>query len=100
MYTQKEILNFISASKPFLAEHYSVSKIGLFGSYARNEQSDKSDVDLLVEFNEDTKNLFDIKMSIKRYFKEKLNLNVDLCRAKYLKPRYKNRILNEVIYVD
>lgn len=99
MYSQKQILDFISKSKPMLREKFYVSKIGLFGSYARQEQSANSDIDLIVEFDENTKDLYDIKIAIKKYFKSNLNLEVDLCREKYIKPRYRKRILNEAIYV-
>ena len=100
MYTQKQILSFISKNKPMLQEKFHISRTGLFGSYARNEQSNNSDIDLIVEFDENTNDLYDIKIALKQFFRDNLNVDVDLCRGKYLKPRYKNRILNETIYVD
>ncbi|TNF43815.1 MAG: hypothetical protein EP310_04120 [Bacteroidetes bacterium] len=100
MYTQKQILDFISVNKSLLNKQFHVSKIGLFGSYARNEQTTSSDIDLIVDFEENTADLFDIKIGISRFFKENLNLEVDICREKYIKPRYKNRIIKETIYVD
>lgn len=100
MYTQKQILDFISKNKIFLKTNFHLSKIGLFGSYARNEQTNNSDIDLIVDFEKGTDNLFDIKLELKKYFKENLNINVDICREKYIKPRYKNRIIKEAIYVD
>jgi predicted nucleotidyltransferase len=72
----------------------------LFGSYARNEQTDDSDIDLIVDFQENTNNLYDIKIELKQFFKDNLNVEVDICREKYIKPRYKNRIIKEAIYVD
>jgi predicted nucleotidyltransferase len=72
----------------------------LFGSYARNEQTDDSDIDLIVDFEENTNNLYDIKIELKQFFKDNLNVEVDICREKYIKPRYKNRIIKEAIYVD
>jgi uncharacterized protein len=100
MYTQKQILDFISENKILLNQQFYVSKIGVFGSYARNEQTDLSDIDLIVDFKENTSNLYDIKAELKRFFKEKLNVEIDICREKYIKPRYKTRIINEAIYVD
>lgn len=100
MYTQKQILEFISKSKPMLRQKFHVSKIGLFGSYARQQQSVSSDIDLIVEFDDNTPDLYDLKIAIKKFFKDNLNLEVDLCREKYIKPRYRKRILNETIYVD
>ena len=83
-----------------LHEKFHISRIGLFGSYARNEQSDNSDIDLIVEFDENTNDLYDLKIAIKQFFRDNLSVDVDLCRSKYIKPRYKKRILNETIYVD
>lgn len=100
MYTQQQILDFISKNKTFLKKQFHVSKIGLFGSYARNEQTISSDIDLIVDFEENTADLFDIKIGISRFFKEKLNLEVDICREKYIKPLFKKRIQNETIYVE
>jgi predicted nucleotidyltransferase len=100
MHTQKQILDFISNNKSFLNQQFHVSKIGLFGSYARNEQTENSDIDLIVDFEENTNNLYDIKIELKKFFKENLNINVDICREKYIKPFYKTRIIKETIYVN
>ena len=100
MHTQKQILDFISVNKNLLKRQFHVSKIGLFGSYARNEQTDNSDIDLIIDFEENTDNLYYLKFELKRFFKENLNLEIDICREKYIKPVYKNRIIKETIYVD
>lgn len=100
MYNQKQILDFITDNKTLLLKRFHVTRIGLFGSYARQEQSENSDIDLIVEFEENTQNLYDLKIEIRKFFKEKFGLNVDICREKYIKPHYKRRILNEAIYVD
>lgn len=100
MHTQKQILDFLSKNKKLLNKKFHISRIGLFGSYARNEQTDNSDIDLIVDFEENTDNLYDIKIELKRFFKDNLNVDVDICREKYIKPRYKNKIIKEAIYVD
>lgn len=46
-----EIISKLKGSKPFLVEKYGISKIGVFGSYAREENKSESDVDILVEFS-------------------------------------------------
>jgi len=100
MYTKEQIIDFISKNKSILRNSFHINKIGLFGSFARDEQSKGSDIDLIVEFEEKTEDLYDLKIAIKNYFKEALGIKVDLCREKYIKPGYKDRILNETIYVD
>lgn len=48
MWPKNEILETLKELKPFLANEYSVKEIGLFGSYADNEQNEESDIDILV----------------------------------------------------
>jgi hypothetical protein len=71
-----------------------VTSLGLFGSYARNEQTQTSDVDLLVEFDHLT---FRAYMDAKLLLEAALNLSVDLVLADDLRPRLRERVLNEAI---
>lgn len=76
---------------------YGVKKIGLFGSYATNQQTEKSDIDFLVKFNKGQKtydNFFDLKFFLEDLFDRK----IDLVTPEYLKPRLKNNILEQVKY--
>ena len=100
MKTRDQILDFLSRNKKLFRDKYHINRIGLFGSYARDEQNNKSDLDLLVEFEENTQDLYELKIQIKEYFKKHLGLDVDICREKYIKPRIKKAILNEAIYAD
>jgi len=100
MVSRKEILDFLSEKKDHFRDQYHIVKIGLFGSYARNEQTMLSDIDLVVEFEENTQNLYDLKRALKEYIREKLNIEVDIAREKYLKPRYKKSIIKETYYVE
>ncbi len=100
MYTQRQIISFISENRDFLKTEFHISKIGIFGSYARKEQNQDSDIDLIIEFEKGTENLFDLKLALKAFFRNKFNLNIYICREKYIKPRFKKRILNDTIYVD
>lgn len=52
MKTSEEIKQWLMQHKLLLKERYKVSEIGIFGSYVRQEQTENSDVDLLVEFSE------------------------------------------------
>jgi len=100
MATQGEILNFLARNRQYFRDRYGITKIGLFGSYAREEQSIDSDIDLIVEFEKDTPNLYDVKRAIKEYIKDKLKLDVDIAREKYIKSIYRDSILKDTIYVD
>jgi predicted nucleotidyltransferase len=98
--TRNQILAFLAQNKKLFRDRYHIIRIGLFGSYARGEQTTKSDVDLLVEFEENTQELYDLKIQIKEFIKNGLDIEVDICREKYIKPRIKNSILKETVYAE
>ena len=100
MKTRDQILTFLAQNKKLFRDRYHIIRIGLFGSYARGEQTTKSDVDLLVEFEENTQDLYDLKIQIKEFIKESLGIEVDICREKYIKPRIKSSILKETVYAE
>ena len=99
MTTKGEILKFLTQNKQYFREQFGIVKIGLFGSYAKDEQTNGSDIDLIVEFAKNTPNLFDVKNELKDYINEKFHIQVDIAREKYLKPIYRDSILKETIYV-
>ena len=99
MTTKGEILDFLTRNKKYFRDNYGITKIGLFGSFVRDEQTDGSDIDLIVEFENNTPNLFDTKKALKAFIKEQFNIEVDIAREKYLKSRYRESILKETIYV-
>ena len=99
MLTQKEILTFLRNNKELFAEKYSLEKIGIFGSFARNEQTENSDIDLLVEYKKNTEKLYDIEDNFRIMIKEKFNKKVDICSIKWIKPIFKSLILKDAIYV-
>ena len=100
MKTKDQILLFLTKNKGLLRERFHVVKIGLFGSYARGDQNSKSDIDLVVEFEENTQDLFELKIRLKEFIKNSLGTEVDICREKYIKPRIRKSILKETVYVD
>lgn len=100
MNTKQEILDFLKINHAHMTKKYHLTKLGLFGSFARGEQTSESDVDLLIELEEDVKNIHDIKASLKSYLSEAFNRSVDLAREKYLKPYVKEEILKDTIYVQ
>ena len=100
MKTKGQILTFLIQNKKLFREKFHIIRIGIFGSYARGEQNIKSDIDLLVEFEENTQDLYDLKSELKDFFFINLGTKVDICREKYVKPRLKKSILEETIYAD
>ena len=98
MNTKKEILAFLQANQTLLKEKYHVSKIGLFGSFARDEATIESDVDIIIELD-NVDNVYDVKSSLREYLSQAFGRSVDLAREKYLKPYAKEQILKDTVYV-
>jgi predicted nucleotidyltransferase len=94
---KKEIIEIIRSSKPVLELRYGVQRLGLFGSYVREKQRKKSDIDILVKFNRDI-DLFEF-VDLREYLENQLNSKVDLVMESALKPNLGKRILAEVEYV-
>jgi predicted nucleotidyltransferase len=98
MTTKENILSILRAHKPdFL--RYGVSDIGLFGSYLYNEQTEKSDIDLLIDFEPEKEN-FDNYMAVYDLFEdlfknEKIEIVTKNGLSKYIGPM----ILKEVMYI-
>lgn len=95
MITKDKILQLLKERQKTLQERFSVSRIGLFGSYVRAEVAEGSDIDLLVEFENPT---FDHYMDLKFFLEKLFETPVDLVMADTLKPRLKPYIAREVIY--
>ncbi|MGD0204483.1 MAG: nucleotidyltransferase family protein [Candidatus Bathyarchaeia archaeon] len=89
--------NRLELLKPEIEEKFKVKSIGLFGSYVRGEQKDTSDLDILVDFYEPI-SLFRF-VELEDFLSQQLGVKVDLVMRDALKPRIKDSILNEAIYV-
>lgn len=81
-----------------IRERYGVARIGIFGSVVRGEETPASDIDILVEFREGEET-FDHFMDLKFYLEDLLGRRTDLVIADTLKPRIREAILSEVVYV-
>ncbi len=96
MLTPIDIENKLRALKPDIEKKFFVKKIGYFGSFAINEQSEDSDVDILVEFSQPLGwEFFDLADLLEKELQRK----VDLVSIKALKPQLKESILEVVKYV-
>jgi predicted nucleotidyltransferase len=94
--SREAILAELAAQIPAL-RRLGATSLGLFGSYARNQQTPSSDVDLLVTFDHLT---FRAYMDTKLLLEAALGLPVDLVLADDLRPRLRERVLSEVIYAQ
>ena len=97
MKTFEQLKDILSNHKQELSDRFKVEEIGIFGSYVRERQKKKSDLDVLVSFSE-TIDLFTF-VELENYLSDVLGVKVDLVMKDSLKPRLKDRILNEAVYV-
>ncbi|MDR3261625.1 MAG: nucleotidyltransferase family protein [Tannerella sp.] len=96
MRTTDEYINILRDYKQKYASKYGIERMGIFGSVARGEQTEDSDVDIYYEGAE--KGLKSLGMIID--LEELLDVRVDLVRKhNNLKPRFVERIMKEIIYV-
>ncbi|PIU73102.1 nucleotidyltransferase [Candidatus Shapirobacteria bacterium CG06_land_8_20_14_3_00_40_12] len=82
-----------------IIRNYGVNKLGLFGSFVRDEQKENSDVDLLVDFDKD-QNTFKNFMGFADFMEETLGRKVDVVTLQSLSPFIGPYILKEVKYVE
>jgi len=95
----KQIKEILARHREELREKYKVKEIGIFGSYVKAEQEERSDLDILVEFEENAKlSLLDVA-GLEIELSDLLGIKVDLVEKRNLKPQIGQRILSEVIYV-
>jgi predicted nucleotidyltransferase len=94
---KQEIIQIIKNKKPEMEFRYGVQRLGLFGSYVRESQKKKSDIDILVTFSRDI-DLFDF-LDLREYLERQIQAKVDLVMETALKPAIGKRILSEVEYV-
>jgi len=92
------IIKKLKEIKDYLRKEYGIENIGLFGSLVRNEQNESSDIDLLIEIQAEMLSLIKY-MKLKFFLEDILGRKVDLVLKRAIKPRLRERILKEVIYV-
>jgi predicted nucleotidyltransferase len=92
------VRNFLYESKERIREKFGVRKIGIFGSYVRGNEKATSDIDILIEFEED-KVTFKNYMGLKFFLEDSFNRKVDLVIIEDLKPLLKESILRKAVYV-
>jgi predicted nucleotidyltransferase len=97
MKTFEDLKDTLAEHKQELRDRFKVEEIGIFGSYVRREQKKKSDLDVLVSFSE-TIDLFTF-VELENYLSDILGVKVDLVMKDALKPRLKERILSEAVYL-
>ena len=94
---REEIVKILQKVKEEIRIKYKAEIKGIFGSYAREEAKQGSDVDILVNFLEGA-TLFDF-IGLANYLEEKLKIKVDIVPVDTLRREIKDKILKEAIYL-
>ncbi len=95
----EEVKAILSAHKDEVTRKYRVTEIGIFGSFARGEQRHRSDIDILVEFEQrNIPGLLKL-IELERYLEKILRKRVDLVRKGGIRPELRKSILREVVYI-
>ncbi len=97
VHDKEEILIMLRKLKAEIKKKYKVKSIGLFGSYVNNKQKETSDIDFLIEFEDDADLFHYIGLSL--YLEDHFNTKVDVISKPALKKELREQILQEVIYV-
>jgi predicted nucleotidyltransferase len=96
--TKNEILKLLSANKELMLKTYGVTNISLFGSFARDEQTEDSDIDLLYEMDDPT---FSKIAGLKEFLENSFDRRIGLVRKRdRLKPRFLKIISRDLIHVS
>ncbi len=95
--TKSELLTKLSGLKTELKEQFGIEKIALFGSYARDEAKEDSDIDIVI-LKMKEKN-FSKRVQAKEFLEKKLHKKIDIGYFESMKTFIKNRIKKDFIYV-
>lgn len=90
-------VEILKKNEDIIKQKYGIKKIGVFGSFARGEEKEGSDIDVLVNFEEGAKT-FDNFMELKFFLEDLFGRKVDLVTFEALRPQLKEVILREVAY--
>jgi len=92
------IISYLKKNKKDFLIEFGINKIGLFGSYARGEETKDSDIDILIELEKNTIDIHEKKLLLKEKIEQHFHKDVDIAREKYLRPIVKEEILKEATF--
>ena len=95
--TRAEVLDTLQAHRPVLAERFGVVELAVFGSFARDQATDESDIDILVRFDgpATSRSYFGVQF----YIEDLLGRRVDLVTDKALRAEFRPYVEREALHV-
>ena len=94
---KEEVLQTLTSLKDEARQRYKAEIKGVFGSYARGEEKEESDIDVLADFEKGA-DLFDF-VGLGLFLEEKLNCKVDVVPQRSIRKEIKANVLRETIYL-
>lgn len=95
---QKFILDILRANRERLRDEFGIERIGLYGSFARNEQTEKSDVDLLFDLKNEFRLSWTERQRLYQILRRKLHRKLDLVEGRYMNPIIRHYAIKEILY--
>ncbi len=96
MYTLQNILERLREHKPELQKKYPLTRLGVFGSYARGEATNESDIDIAVEFSAPMGLNF---IAMADEIEDLFGIKTDVVPKRSIKPEYLDFLEKDIVYV-
>ncbi len=93
-----QLIEYLRTHKDFLYDRFGVTRMGIFGSFVHEEHTILSDIDMVIEFESDRKNIHSF-LHLKRFLVKELSRKIDLGFENSLKPAVRKSIKDRIIYV-
>jgi predicted nucleotidyltransferase len=97
MKKKEEIISILKEKRSDIIQKYHITRIGIFGSVIRDEAGPGSDIDILVDFNDDA-SLLD-HSGLKIYLEKIFGQPVDVVPERTIRAELRTPILSEVVYI-
>ncbi|MHB1921031.1 MAG: nucleotidyltransferase family protein [Chitinophagaceae bacterium] len=97
MYTTSQVLKILADKKSQLQKKYPISELGIFGSYARGDYHERSDIDILVDFDGRIDGFDFIRLA--HDLEEDFQQKIDMVSRKGIKPQYLPYIEKSLIHI-
>lgn len=97
MYNTNQIIKILETQKKELEKKYPISEMGLFGSFARGDYNENSDIDILVDFDDRIDGFDYIKIA--HHLEDAFKQKIDLVSRKGIKAKYISFVENNLIHV-
>lgn len=96
---KQDILNYLKSNQDYYYNQFGIKFIGLFGSFARDEANDNSDIDILYKIEKDKKLSMFKYLKLTKQLEDFFHKKIDLVRDETLKPQIKSYIQKDISYV-